>query len=77
MDTNVTTEEVREPEMTAESFVQWLADMKDSGLANSDAACGRLLNISANSVVKMKRNGADRRTALACRALLHRMEPYE
>jgi hypothetical protein len=24
----------------------------------------------------MKKNGADRRTALACRALLHRLEPY-
>jgi len=62
--------------MTAASFIAWLADMKSAGLARSDAECARLLGISANSVVAMKRNGADRRTALACRALLHRLEPY-
>lgn len=62
--------------MTAEAFALWLKAMKDAGLARSDAACARLLGISANAVVAMKRNGTDRRTALACRALLHRMEPY-
>lgn len=63
--------------MTSLSFIAWLADMKTAGLARSDAECARLLGISANSVVAMKKTGADRRTALACRALLHRMEPYE
>lgn len=62
--------------MTAETFNNWLAEMKSAGLARSDAECARLLGISANSVVSMKKNGADLRTALACRALLHRMEPY-
>ena len=62
--------------MTTDQFTRWLADMKSSGLARSDAECARLLGISPNSVVAMKRNGADLRTALACRALLHRMEPY-
>lgn len=62
--------------MTAEAFTHWLAEMKSSGLARSDAECARLLGVSANSVVAMKKNGADLRTALACRALLHRMEPY-
>lgn len=62
--------------MTAETFNNWLADMKSAGLARSDAECARLLGISANSVVTMKKQGADIRTALACRALLHRMEPY-
>jgi DNA-binding CsgD family transcriptional regulator len=65
-----------EPKMTNETFNNWLADMKSAGLARSDAECARLLGISANSVVTMKKNGADLRTALACRALLHRMEPY-
>jgi len=51
--------------------------MKSAGLARSDAECARLLGVSANSVVAMKQRGADLRTALACRALLHRMEPYE
>jgi DNA-binding CsgD family transcriptional regulator len=62
--------------MNAEAFTRWLADMKSAGLARSDAECARLLGISANSVVAMKKTGADRRTALACRALIHRMEPY-
>lgn len=63
--------------MTASAFVQWLADMKLAGLARSDAECARLLGVSANSVLALKQRGADRRTALACRALLHRLEPYE
>ena len=63
--------------MTADAFTRWLAEMKQSGLARSDAKCAELLGISANSVVAMKKNGADLRTALACRALLHRMEPYQ
>jgi hypothetical protein len=62
--------------MSAPSFCRWLADMKSAGLARSDAECARLLGISANSVVSLKKNGADTRTALACRALLHRLEPY-
>lgn len=62
--------------MTSEAFGAWLADMRSSGLAMSDVDCARLLGISANSVVSLKKNGADIRTALACRALLHRLEPY-
>ena len=64
--------------MTAEAFTRWLAEMKETIKgARSDAACARLLGVSANSVVAMKKNGADLRTALACRALLHRLEPYQ
>jgi hypothetical protein len=62
--------------MTPAAFVEWLAAMKAAGLIRSDADAARLLGISANSVVKMKRNGADLRTALACRALFHRLEPW-
>lgn len=62
--------------MTAAQFIEWLADMKSAGLARSDAAAGRLLGKSADTIVRMKRDGCDRTTALACRALLHRMEPY-
>lgn len=67
--------------MNPASFTRWLADMKSAGLARSDAEAARLLGISANSVVSMKRDGtkgaAAQRTALACRALLHRLQPYE
>jgi len=62
--------------MTSEDFVSWLAEMKSAGLGRSDAKCAELLGISKNSVVAIKKNGGDIRTALACRALLHRMEPY-
>lgn len=62
--------------MTATAFVEWLAAMKDAHLARSDAAAARLLGVSANTVVEMKQRGADTRTALACRALFHRLEPW-
>lgn len=62
--------------MRPEAFRQWLADMKSAGLARSDAACARLLGVSPNGLLHMKKHGADRRTALACRALLHRLSPY-
>lgn len=62
--------------MTPTAFTAWLANMRSAGLARSDAEAARLLGLSANSIVAMKRRGCDRRTALACRALLHRLEPY-
>lgn len=62
--------------MAPDAFRAWLAEMNSAGLARSDAACARLLGISANAVVEMKKRGCDLRTALACRALLHRLEPY-
>lgn len=62
--------------MTGSTFTAWLAEMKSAGLARSDAECARLLGVSANTVVTLKAKGADQRTALACRALLHRLEPY-
>lgn len=62
--------------MSPAAFTAWLAKMKSAGLARSDAAAARLLGVSANTVVEMKQRGADLRTALACRALLHRLEPY-
>lgn len=62
--------------MTGPQFCHWLAAMKAAGLAKSDAHCGRLLGISPVSIVAIKRRGADHRTALACRALYHRLEPW-
>lgn len=50
--------------------------MKAAGLARSDAECGRMLGISADTVVRLKSAGADQRTALACRALFHRLDPW-
>ena len=63
--------------MTAEAFNRWLAEMKSSGLARSDAECRKLLNVAPNTMTAYKRRGGDRALALACRALLHRLTPYE
>ena len=62
--------------MTAAQFTKWLAEMKSAGLARSDAECARMLGKSDDTIVSYKRKGADRTVALACRALLHRLEPY-
>ena len=62
--------------MTAASFRNWLAAMKTAGLARSDAECARLLGVSANGLLGMKEKGSNQRTALACRALYHRLEPW-
>ena len=62
--------------MTPAAFNRWLAEMKLAEIARSDAACARLLGVSANTVVKFKSEGTDMRTALACRALLFRLKPY-
>ena len=62
--------------MTPAAFASWLAAMKAAGLARSAAEAGRLLGISPNGMTYLKRHGTDLRTALACRALLHRLEPY-
>lgn len=62
--------------MTPDDFCQWLAEMETAGLAQSDAACYRLLGVSKNTLLAYKARGTDRSTALACRALLHRLDPY-
>lgn len=66
--------------MTPEAFTTWLAAMKAAGLARSDAAAGRLLGKSADTIVRYKRRGVigpeATAIALACRALLHRLEPW-
>lgn len=63
--------------MAPVDIASWLAEMKSAGLARSEAECARLLGITPNGLLHIKRSGADRRTALAMRALLHRLEPYE
>lgn len=63
--------------MSPDDFKAWLYEMKAKGIARSDAKCAALLGITANAVSAMKQRGADRRTALACRALAHLMEPYK
>jgi hypothetical protein len=63
--------------VTPQAFREWLIEMQNCGLARSDAECARLLGVHINSIVKRKRDGADQETALACRALLHRLDPFD
>ena len=71
--------------MTASQFRAWLAAMHAAGHIRAencgmDRDAGALLGVSPHTVVHMKREGVTgataARTALACRALLHRLEPY-
>jgi hypothetical protein len=66
--------------MTSEAFNRWLAEMESAGLIRRDKEAAALLGVSQNTIVTMKREGvrgaAAERTALACRALLARLDPY-
>jgi streptomycin 6-kinase len=63
--------------MTPSSFTNWRAAMKAAGLAKSDADCARLLGITPRGFSTLKQKGTDdRRTALACAALLRKIKPY-
>ena len=62
--------------MTGEQFQKWLQEMKTARIGTTKAACGRLLGVSKRSVMLYQVQGCDLKTALACRALLHRLEPY-
>jgi hypothetical protein len=57
--------------MTPDQFRQWLLEMKISG-----TTAARLLEVTANSISNYKRIGSDKRTALACAALLDELKPY-
>lgn len=63
--------------MTPEAFARWLAEMKAAGLAKSDADCARALGFAPKNLPRYKERGGDDRLALACAAVLGRLEPYE
>jgi hypothetical protein len=65
--------------VTREQFIKWLDEMKASGLARSARDCAKLLGITPAMITRYKKGDAkiSTVTGLACRALLHRMEPYE
>lgn len=64
------------PFMSPASFARWLDDIKGAGIASSDAAAGRALGITPRAILDLKAKGADKRTALACAAILARVPPY-
>ena len=59
-------------DMTASEFTAWLVAMNISG-----AEAARRLGCGKNAITRFKRQGGDRRLALACSALYHRLEPWK
>jgi hypothetical protein len=66
----------RERYLSAEAFCQWLTIVQDLGKASSQREAAELLGVDPMTIVDMKRKGADRRTAYACQAILHDLEPF-
>lgn len=66
------------------TFADWLAEMQSAGLIPTDkkskpkAFAAGLLGVTDDTVTNLlsERVPFDVRTRLACRALLHRLEPY-
>lgn len=61
---------------TAEAFQRWHDEMRRRKDIESEDAIPRLLGSSAAEIAYFRAYGTDLRTALACRALFHRMEPW-
>jgi DNA-binding Xre family transcriptional regulator len=63
--------------MTPDAFRQWLAAMKAAGLARNERDCADALGITERTLSRIKVAGSDKRTALACNALIHRIGEYD
>ncbi len=63
--------------MNDTSFKSWLEAMKNAGIAKDQRACAKLLGVSEITIGSFKRRGCDKRTALACSALLSGLKPYK
>lgn len=61
---------------TPEAFERWVAEMRKRPDIHSEASIARLLGVSDKELAYFRVYGADRRTALACRALFHHFEPW-
>lgn len=61
--------------MTPAAFRRALAELELAGVATTDRAAAEALGLHPNTIATMRRKGADRRTALACAALLAGLEP--
>ncbi len=63
--------------MNAADFLEWLESMRSLGIAKDQRACAKLLGVSEITIGSFKRRGCDKRTALACSALLSGLKPYK
>lgn len=61
---------IRVKKMDGLSFQRWILEARASGLVTTDVDLAKLLDVTPATVTNFKRRGCDRRTALACAALL-------
>lgn len=61
--------------MTAAQFTKWVAEMKEKQSVNK-TECASLLGCGRNQVTTWQKTGAPHYIALACAALVIRLEPY-
>lgn len=59
-----------EKTMTGQDVQLWVTMTIECGMATNDETAAKLLGVTRQTLSKMKREGADRRTDLACRAIL-------
>lgn len=57
--------------ISAKAFGQWVEDVGKSG-----AECAELLGVSLESINNYKQRGGNRIVALACAAIIAKLEPY-
>lgn len=62
--------------MSARAFSAWLAEMRAPPFHRSQEECMAMLGLTLGAFDEAKRLGGGPMLALACRALLHRLEPY-
>ena len=62
--------------MTPESFLAWIKHMKLLGFASNKQKCAQALGVSEKTLYNWIEKGTDKRTALACKALINGLEPY-
>lgn len=65
-----------EDRMSPEDVEAWLVEIKERGLAAKDGDAAVLIGKSHDTLTRMRKLGADRTTALACNAALHRLPPF-
>lgn len=63
--------------MSGDAFAVWLNRMRETGRSRRDADSARALGVAPNTLVTWKGTGVDRRTALACAALLEGIDPFQ
>lgn len=63
--------------MNAETFQRWFDEMKLAGLLRTKKEAAQMLGVTPDTITAYFVGGCSMTVALACRALYHRMEPFQ